>query len=171
MFYAIKINSLNVGYGSHFYAEEPPELPSGESACTEEQAKNPEMWQLDPNTNTIIAIPPTLVQQASALIAAGLTITSTSTPEINGTYTVASGVSFGREDIGTETQFISTFGEFTNGTTELEWPLIDGKTFVKFPDTTDFMNFAKAAAQFYAACKAVMAVGTGTLPSDSVVIP
>jgi hypothetical protein len=113
---------------------------------------------------------PTLAQQAANLIAAGLTITSTSTPAINGTYTVASGVPFGREDIGTEAQFVSAFSEFTNGGTTLEWPLMDGK-FITFPTTAAFMNFAKAAGQFYAAAKAAAALGSGTLPSASVTIP
>ena len=116
-------------------------------------------------------VPPTLAQQAASALAAGLTITSTSTPALNGTYAVASGVPFGREDIGTEAQFISTFSEFTNGTQTLEWPLIDGKTFVTFPNTATFMNFAKAAAQYYAAVKAVAATGQGSFPSNQVTIP
>ncbi len=112
---------------------------------------------------------PTLAQQATALIAAGLTIASTGTPAINGTYAVASGVPFGREDIGTEAQFISTFSEFTNGAQTLEWPLTNG-TFVTFPSTAAYMNFAKAAAQFYAAAKAVVALNAGVLPAAAVTI-
>lgn len=119
---------------------------------------------------TAAPIPLTLEQQAAVALAAGLTITSAGTPALNGTYAVASGVPFGREDIGTEAQFISTFQEFTNGTQTLEWPLIDGKTFVTFPNTETFMNFAKAAAQYYAAVKGVAALGTGTLPSATVKI-
>ena len=124
-------------------------------------------WTFTPPPTT----PPTLAQQAAAALGAGLTITSTGTPAINGTYAIADGVAFGRNDIGTEAQFISTFQEFTNGTQTLEWPLIDGKTFVTFPSTATFMNFAKAAAQYYAAVKAVAALGAGTLPSASVTIP
>lgn len=89
---------------------------------------------------------------------------------LDGTYRVASGVPFGREDIANEAQFISTFSEFTNGTTTLDWPLIDGTTFVTFPSTTEFLAFAKAAAQFYAACSAVKLTNSGTLPSASVTI-
>lgn len=113
---------------------------------------------------------PTLAQQAAAAINAGLAITSTGTPALDGTYTVASGVPFGREDIGTEAQFVSTFSEFTNGAQTLEWPMADG-TFVAFPSTAAFLNFAKAAAQFYAAAKAVAALNSGTLPSASATIP
>lgn len=112
----------------------------------------------------------TLAQQADALIAGGLTVASTATPALNGTYTVASGAPFGREDIATEAQFVSTFAEFTNGTTSLTWPLANG-TFVTFPTTASFMGFAKAAAIFYAACQGVSATGQGSLPSASVTIP
>ena len=129
-------------------------------------------WSYSNGTFTAPPAPPTptLAQQAASALAAGLTITSTSTPALNGTYAVASGVPFGREDIGTEAQFISTFSEFTNGAQSLEWPLIDG-TFVTFPSTASFMAFAKAAAQFYAACKAVAATGAGSLPAASATIP
>ena len=113
---------------------------------------------------------PTLAQQAAAALGAGLTITSTGTPAINGTYAIASGIPFGREDIGTEAQFVSTFSEFTNGAQTLEWPLLNG-TFVTFPSTASFMNFAKAAAQYYAAVKAVVAAGQGSFPSNQVTIP
>ena len=113
---------------------------------------------------------PTLAQQAASALAAGLAITSTGTPAINGTYAIASGIPFGREDIGTEAQFVSTFSEFTNGAQTLEWPLLNG-TFVTFPSTASFMNFAKAAAQYYAAVKAVVAAGQGSFPSNQVTIP
>lgn len=114
--------------------------------------------------------PPTLSQQAGSLLASGLAITSTSTPALDGTYRVASGVPFGREDIANEAQFISTFSEFTNGSASIEWPLIDGTTFVTFPSTTEFLAFAKAAAQFFAACRAIQLTNSGTLPSASVTI-
>lgn len=113
---------------------------------------------------------PSLSQQAAALLAGGLSLTSTGTPALDGTYAVSSGVQFGRDDIATEAQFVSTFSEFTNGTTTLSWPLIDGKTFVTFPTTAAFLNFAKAAAQFYAAVQAAVATG-GTLPAASATIP
>lgn len=130
-------------------------------------------WTYASGTFTAPPAPPapTLAQQAAAALGAGLTITSTGTAALNGTYAVASGVPFGREDIGTEAQFISTFSEFTNGTQTIEWPLIDGKTFVTFPSTTTFMAFAKAAAQYYAAVKAVAATGQGSFPSNQVTIP
>ncbi|HEY1857590.1 hypothetical protein [Acidocella sp.] len=117
-----------------------------------------------------VAPTPTLGQAATALVAAGLTVTSTSTPALNGVYNVQSGVAFGQQDIATEAQFISTFSEFTNGTsTALEWPLLNG-TVVTFTTTTAFLNFAKVVAQFIAAVKSAMAM-SGTLPAASVTIP
>lgn len=146
-------------------------IPPGAVECTQAQYAGGNLWALKNGVITAIDAPaPTLAQQAAAAINAGLTITSASTPALNGVYAVASGVPFGREDIGTEAQFVSTFSEFTNGTTTLQWPLIDGKTFVTFPTTASFMAFAKAAAQFYAACKAVAATGAGSLPSASATI-
>ena len=123
--------------------------------------------------NGVFSAPPaitlSLAQDIDNIISSGLVVKGSGAP--NGTYIVASGIPFGREDIGTEAQFVSTFSEFTNGAQTLEWPLIDGKTFVTFPDTTSFLNFAKAAAQFYAACKAVIATGQGPIPSNQVTIP
>jgi hypothetical protein len=112
---------------------------------------------------------PTLAQQAAALIANGLTITSAGTPALGGVYTMQSGVPFGQEDIATEAQFISTYGEFTNGTTtNLEWPLLSGAS-VAFPTTAEFLAFAKAAGQFVAAVKLAVAQG-GALPAATVQI-
>jgi hypothetical protein len=106
---------------------------------------------------------PTLAQQAAALIANGLTITSAGTPALDGVYTMQSGVPFGQEDIATEAQFISTYSEFTNGaTTNLTWPLLSGAS-VTFPTTAEFLAFAKSAGQFVAAVKLAVAQG-GTLP-------
>ena len=147
-------------------------FPTGAVECTAAQYQDANAWTISNGQIVAYAPPaPTLAQQAAAALGAGLTITSTGTPALNGTYAVASGVPFGREDIGTEAQFISTFSEFTNGTQTLEWPLIDGKTFVTFPNTATFMNFAKAAAQYYAAVKAVAATGQGSFPSNQVTIP
>ena len=146
-------------------------LPPGAVECTAAQYAGGNLWALKNGIITAIsAAAPTLAQQATAAIGAGLTITSASTPALNGTYAVASGVPFGREDIGTEAQFVSTFSEFTNGAQTLEWPLLNG-TFVTFPSTASFMNFAKAAAQYYAAVKAVVAAGQGSFPSNQVTIP
>lgn len=113
---------------------------------------------------------PTLTptQQAQVLIAAGLTVTSTGTPSLDGVYIVADGVPFGRQDIANEAQFVSTFGEFTNGGTTLAWPLLSG-AMVTFPSTAEFMAFAKAVAQFRAAILAAVATN-GTLPSNTTTI-
>ena len=146
-------------------------IPPGAIICTETEAQNSARCTVSGTTVTLNPAPaPTLAQQAAAALGAGLAITSTGTPAINGTYAIASGIPFGREDIGTEAQFVSTFSEFTNGAQTLEWPLLNG-TFVTFPSTASFMNFAKAAAQYYAAVKAVVAAGQGSFPSNQVTIP
>jgi hypothetical protein len=134
---------------------------------------NPPGWAVSNGALVAYTPPPpvpTLAQQAAALIAGGITITSTGTAALNGVYNVQSGVPFGQEDIATEAQFISTYGEFTNGaTTNLQWPLLNG-TFVAFPTTAAFLAFAKAAAQFIAAVK--LAVGQGAaLPAATATIP
>ena len=117
-----------------------------------------------------IAPTPTLAQAAAALVAAGLTVTSTSTPALNGVYNVQSGVSFGQQDIATEAQFISTFSEFSNGTTTaLVWPLLSG-TSVTFTSTAAFLAFAKAVAQFIAAAKLAVAT-SASLPAAAATIP
>lgn len=53
-------------------------------------------------TAPVVAPVLTLVQQAANLIAAGLAITSTGTPALNGTYNVQSGVPFDQEQIAQE---------------------------------------------------------------------
>jgi hypothetical protein len=112
----------------------------------------------------------TLAQEAASLIAGGLTITSAGTAALNGIYNVQSGVQFDQEQIAAEAQFISAYSEFTNGaTTGLQWPLLNG-TFVMFPTTTEFLAFAKAAAQFVAAVTLAVAQAAG-LPTATATIP
>jgi hypothetical protein len=103
----------------------------------------------------------------STLLAGGLTVTSTSTPALNGVYPIDAA---SQVTISTEAQFISTFSEFTNGgTVNLSWQLQTG-AMVTFPTTAAFMSFAKAAAQVVAAAKLAAAQGAA-MPSASVTIP
>jgi hypothetical protein len=103
----------------------------------------------------------------AAFIAGGLTIISTGTPAISGTYSIDATV---LGDITDEAQFISTFAEFTTGsTTNLPWPMPNGTTVI-FPTTAAFLAFTKAAGQAAAAAK--MAVATASaMPSATVTIP
>ena len=100
------------------------------------------------------------------LITGGMTVTSTGTPALNGTYAIDQNA---QSNIAAEAQFISAFSEFTNGaTTDLPWALVNGST-VEFPTTAAFMNFAKAAAQLVAAAK-LAAMSASAMPNPSVTI-
>jgi hypothetical protein len=116
-------------------------------------------------------LPPTAAQTAAAayaaFIAGGLTVSSTGTPALNGVYGIDPA---SQQEIGTEAQFISTFQEFTNGTTiGLQWYL-QNRSPVTFPSTSEFLAFVKAAAQVVAGAKlalgqvAAMPVATATIP-------
>lgn len=109
----------------------------------------------------------------AAAISAGLAVTSTGTPTLDGVYGIEpSDVS----DIMAEVQFIAAFAEFTNTTTTmLLWTQQGSAVPVAFISTAQFMSFAKQAAQYVAACKlaadTVAAGGTATWPSNAVTIP
>jgi hypothetical protein len=45
MFYALMLDANGDGTGSHAYVEEPSSYPANEIACTQEQAKNPTLYQ------------------------------------------------------------------------------------------------------------------------------
>lgn len=132
---------------------------------------DPDGWAIE--KNKLVAYKPDLTpaQKARLLITNGLNIKSINTPTLNGTYAVDKNIPFGYDAIQTEAQFVSTFSEFTNENSTLDWQLIDGKTKVTFPTTTDFLNFAKAVGQFYAAASKVMQTGDGVLPESTKTIP
>jgi hypothetical protein len=103
----------------------------------------------------------------AAFVAGGLSVTSTGTPALSGLYAIDSQ---SQVDIAAEAQFVSTFAEFTTGTTtNLPWPMPSGGV-VLFPATAAFLSFAKAAAQAVAAAKlalfqlAAMPAATATIP-------
>ena len=151
----------------------------------EARLANPSGWAVSGNTLIDYVAPtptPTPTQQASAqyaeIIASGLTVTS----QANGLMGVfgissipnAAGDS-NTSEINAEVAFINNFGEFTNGTTSgLVWPLLNGQT-TTFSSTGQFLAFAKASAQYVAACKlaaASLAAGqTPTWPNANIEIP
>ena len=151
-------------------------LPAGAVACTLAQFQ---AAQAVPLASVTLAAGAIVVGAAPALSAAqvakaayaaflagGLTVTSTGTPALSGVYPIdpASQV-----DIATEAQFISTFAEFTNGTTaNLQWALANGNP-VTFPTTAAFLGFAKVAAQTVAAAKLALAQ-LATMPAATVTI-
>jgi hypothetical protein len=88
-------------------------------------------------------------QLYAAAIAEGLVVTSTTTPALNGTYGVSA---TDQANIRDESQFISIYGEFSNGQATSSWADTYGAQRA-FASTAPFMAFAKAAMQYVSACK------------------
>jgi len=105
--------------------------------------------------------------QAAALLARGLTISSTNTPSLNGTYACDD---LSRADIvSLETSLNAGRGFPPYGAETLDYPDIAGTrhTF----NATDFTNLAAAMRDFVYACKAVAGGLAGALPPDTATIP
>ena len=124
-------------------------------------------WSFSPPPAAPALTPQQAAQVAyGALIAGGLSLTSTGTPALNGVFPIDT---LAQSDIATESQFISTFSEFTNGgTVGLPWQQLSGAV-VTFPTTTAFLAFAKAAGQMVAAGKLAVVQGAA-MPSAAVTI-
>ena len=109
---------------------------------------------------------PSLSQQAQAMLAAGLSITSTSTPALNGTY-AADAIT--QSNVMAEMVSLLANAAFTNGTTTLAWPDATGAPH-NFT-AAQFKAFATAEGQFVGVLAPVIATNAGTLPSASATIP
>jgi hypothetical protein len=103
--------------------------------------------------------PPTLAQSAqtayNAAIAAGVAITSTGTPTLNGTYALDQ-TSLGR--ITSEQVYITNTSKFTNGQTTRGW-LDSSGTPHMFPSITEFTAFAETIALYDDALITALTVG------------
>ena len=104
---------------------------------------------------------------AEALIASGLTVTSTGSPAINGTYSLSPAAQSAYDSV---MMYIQVHGTFPRGMTTTSWPDIHGDLKV-FPNVTTFTAFATAAADFIDQVDdyANGVAGT-TLPSSSITI-
>jgi hypothetical protein len=117
-------------------------------------------------------VAPTLTpqQQYAAAIDAGIVLASTSTPALNGTYGVAT---TDQANISSEALFIASFQEFSTGADTMSWADTSGAVHT-FPNTTLFMAFAKASAQYVSACKQALITltngGTATFPNNEISI-
>ena len=111
--------------------------------------------------------PPTLAHQAGALLAGGLTVTSASTPALNGTYACdASAISH----ITAEMLAVVANGTFADGATEVAWADMNGVPHA-FPTIASWKPFALAVGQFVAAATKA-AIGASTvLPPNTAAIP
>ncbi len=116
--------------------------------------------------------PPTAAEQLAASVAAaqaaGLTITCTSTPALNGTYAVDQAAQARINAI--ETAILKN-GAFPGSSgAQLAYPKIDG-TLVVFPSTSVFSEFATAVANYVADLDLYAAGAPGaTLPSPALTI-
>lgn len=118
---------------------------------------NPSGWAVSggalvPYTPPAKAMTP--AQLAQAAFAAGVQITSTATPTLNGTYSLSES-SLSR--ITAEQVYIATTGKFTNGQTTRSWLDAAGAAHI-FPSTAAFTAFAEAVAQYEDALIAAQAV-------------
>lgn len=112
-----------------------------------------------------VAPTPTLAQQAGSLLGSGLTIASTSTPALDGTYATTSD---SQQHIQAEVTAILLNGTFADGSTSLAWLDVagDSHTF----DVAQFKAFATAVAAFVSGCLRCVNGQSTTLPSASATI-
>lgn len=105
-----------------------------------------------------------------AAFSAGVVITSTGTPALNGTYACDSDT---QRNIVSEQVYISADGTFTNGGSTMAWPDMVG-AYHLFPSTTEFTAFAKAVAQYVQALATALATvqagGSWAPPSNALTI-
>lgn len=112
-------------------------------------------------------IAPTAAQEANTLLAAGLAITSTGTPSINGTYACDDA----QQDTITKLQtYIAKNGVFPGGLSSVQLRLTNGST-VAIPSVALFQEIATAIGDFVAevdeAELTALAGGSWTAPSAS----
>lgn len=152
------LRSLPFSWGADGVIEFGPSMTSAQISAVEAvyAAHNP--TKPDPNV------------EASALLATGITITSTGTPALNGTYAVDPAA---QSKITAEQVYIATTGKFTNGQTTRGWPDISGALHT-FPSTAEFTAFAEACAQLVdavlAAQEAALAGGSWVAPAATATI-
>lgn len=108
-----------------------------------------------------------LAAEAGAAFAAGLAITSTGTPALNGTYAIDPAT---QAHIQAEVISILLNSTFADGSTTVVWPDMAGNTHT-FGSIAEFKQFAAAVAAYVAA---LFKVGNGTLttlPAATATIP
>lgn len=141
-------------------------LPAGAIICTEAQYKGGYV-----NVGGVPTIPtppaPTLAQQAAAAINAGVAITSTGTPALDGTYACDDSM---QAKINRVAAFIALNGKFPASLTEMPWPDMSGAIHL-FPTTATFQAFASVVASYVVELDAVVMGVSTTLPVASGTIP
>lgn len=115
--------------------------------------------------------PPTLtaMQQAATALSSGLSITSTGTPSLNGTYSLDQ---TNQNNVSATTTYILLNGTFPGGGTTMSWIDQSGVAHT-WPNVAEFKAFATVYANFVAAVALYAASNgaSGSLPSNQVTIP
>jgi hypothetical protein len=152
--------------GAFSYPNLPPtaDLVQLTSAQWTAHFANPNGWAVQGGALVAYTPPvaaPTPAQLANTALGAGLAITSTSTPALNGTYAIDN-ASQGK--IAAISVYILTNAKFPGGVAS--YPLVDmSGTPHTFPTTASFQAFATAVADYVAALDAIIATNSGTLPT------
>lgn len=143
-------------------------IPSFGVECTADQAKNWQSWGLV-NGSLVGVTPPALspAQQATAALSAGIAISSTSTPSLNGVYACDSST---QGKINRIVSYIGANGKFPASLSEMPWPDINGTVHL-FPSTSIFIAFGSATANYVVELEAVIMGVTNTLPASGATIP
>jgi hypothetical protein len=108
---------------------------------------------------------PTLAQQATTALGAGVALVSSGTPALNGPYAI-DGES--RSDMLAEMVSLLANSVFTDGATTLGYA--DAAGVMHTFDVAQFKAFATAVASYVGALKAIAATNTGTLAAATVTI-
>jgi hypothetical protein len=110
-----------------------------------------------------------LSQQAKAAIQAGVTVTSTATPPLNGTYACDPAT---QANLSSMYNLIQRAGgaAFPAGLTALPWADAGGAIHT-FTAVSDFLNFETAIGDYVLKLQLIIATNSGTLPSPAITIP
>jgi hypothetical protein len=109
----------------------------------------------------------TLAQQAMAALSAGLAVTSTGTPALNGAYAVDAAT---QSRIQAELIAILLNGTFADGTTSVAWPDVSGATH-DFASVDGFKTFASAVSAYVAGLYKCINGTATALPAATATIP
>lgn len=130
-------------------------------------------WLAVPNTPlaAISTAPAQAASDLAAKLAAGLMITSTAYPALNGTYSISATT---QSDVQAVAIYIEANSKFPAGLSALPWADLSG-TQHDFPTTAEFMAFATAEANYVTMlnldAQAEAAGQTPTWPSATAAIP
>jgi hypothetical protein len=122
-------------------------------------------WNATENGN-VWSYTPSIEQLAQAALSGGLTITSNSTPTLNGTYAIDPAT---QAKIMATSQYIAINGTFYGGATSYPWLDSFGMLHV-FPTVVEFQAFASAIATWVSQVDTVIAMNAGAVPAQPISI-